>query len=101
MLADTIVKRWQDHMPLHRLENMYARDGVELARSTMCGWHGVLAELVKALIAAMRDDALKQPYLCIDATGVLVQHNVQHGRSWEQMEKKEDEVRVQRRQSLH
>ena len=35
MLADTIVKRWQDHMPLHRLEGMYARDGVELARSTM------------------------------------------------------------------
>jgi transposase len=73
MLADTIVKRWQDHMPLHRLENMYSRDGVELARSTMCGWHGALAEVVKPLISAMRDDALKQPYLCIDATGVLVQ----------------------------
>jgi len=25
MLADTIVKRWQDHMPLNRLEDMYAR----------------------------------------------------------------------------
>jgi len=74
MLADTIVKRWQDHMPLHRLEAMYGRDGVELARSTMCGWHAALADLVKPLIAAMRDDALKQPYLCIDATGVLVQH---------------------------
>lgn len=73
MLADTIVKRWQDHMPLHRLEGMYARDGIELARSTMCGWHASLAELVKPLISAMRDDALKQPYLCIDATGVLVQ----------------------------
>jgi len=40
----------------------------------MCGWHGVLADLVKPVISAMRDDALKQPYLCIDATGVLVQH---------------------------
>jgi len=27
--------------------------------------------------------------------------DVRHGRSWEEMEKKEDEVRVQRRQSLH
>jgi transposase len=45
MLADTIVKRWQDHMPLHRLEGMYARDGIELARSTMCGWHATLADL--------------------------------------------------------
>jgi transposase len=73
MLADTIVKRWQDHMPLNRLEDMYARDGLELARSTMCGWHAALADLVKPLIAAMRVDAFAQPYLCVDATGVLVQ----------------------------
>ncbi len=74
MLADTIVKRWQDHQPLHRLEGVYARDGIELARSTMCGWHGELAELARPLVAAMRLDAFAQPYLCVDATGVLVQH---------------------------
>lgn len=73
MLADTIVKRWQDHMPLHRLEDMYARDGLELARSTMCGWHAALADVVQPLVSAMRADAFKQPYLCTDATGVLVQ----------------------------
>jgi transposase len=73
MLADTIVKRWQDHMPLNRLEDMYGRDGIELARSTMCGWHGALADVVEPLVSAMRDDAFKQPYLCVDATGVLVQ----------------------------
>jgi transposase len=73
MLADTIVKRWQDHMPLNRLEDMYGRDGLELARSTMCGWHSTLADLVRPLVSAMRDDAFTQPYLCVDATGVLVQ----------------------------
>jgi transposase len=73
MLADTIVKRWQDHLPLHRLEDVYARDGLELARSTMCGWHAALADVVAPLLAAMRVDAFKQPYLCLDATGVLVQ----------------------------
>jgi transposase len=74
MLADTIVKRWQDHLPLHRLEDVYAREGIELARSTICGWHAELAELAKPLVAAMRDDAFEQPYLCVDATGVLVQN---------------------------
>ena len=73
MLADTIVKRWQDHLPLHRLEGIYGRDGLELARSTMCGWHQQLAELAAPLIAAMRADAFESPYLCTDATGVLVQ----------------------------
>ena len=36
LLADTIVRRWQDHLPLYRLEQIYEREGLELARSTMC-----------------------------------------------------------------
>jgi transposase len=73
LLADTIVRRWQDHLPLNRLEGIYGRDGIELSRKTMCGWHLTLAELVKPLCAAMRADAFEEPYLCVDATGVLVQ----------------------------
>jgi len=68
LLADTVVKRWQDHLPLHRLESIYAREGVELARSTTCGWHEQLAPLVEPLVTAMRQDAFEQPYLCTDAT---------------------------------
>jgi transposase len=73
LLADTIVRRWQDHQPLHRLEGIYARDGVALARSTVCGWHEELAALVRPVVEAMRADAFRQPVLCTDATGVLVQ----------------------------
>lgn len=73
LLADTIVKRWQDHLPLHRQEQIYRREGVELARSTVCSWHQRLAALCAPLIASMREDALKQEVLCTDATGVLVQ----------------------------
>lgn len=73
LLADTIVRRWQDHLPLHRLERIYGREGLDLARSTMCGWHEALAALVKPLVEAMWVDARSAPYLCTDATGVLVQ----------------------------
>ena len=72
-LADTLVRRFEDHLPLNRLEKIYARDGLELARSTMCSWHEQLAELAKPLVKAMWTEALLQPYLCTDATGVLVQ----------------------------
>lgn len=72
LLADTIVKRWQDHQPLHRLESTYRRDGVELNRSTLCTWHAQLATLSRPLVEAMHADALVQPYLCTDSTGVLV-----------------------------
>jgi transposase len=72
-LADTIVKRWQDHLPLNRLEQVYAREGLKLARSTICGWHMELGELCQPLVEAMLQDAVTVVYLCIDATGVLVQ----------------------------
>ena len=73
LLAETIVRRWLDHMPLHRMERMFARGGLPLSRSTICGWHFALADLVKPLLTAMWQDALTAPYLCSDATGVLVQ----------------------------
>lgn len=47
---------------------------LELARQTICDWHLALSELVAVLVDAMWADALDSPYLCVDATGVLVQH---------------------------
>lgn len=74
MLADTVVKRFCDHLPLHRQEQIFDREGLPLARSTMCRWHQELATLCKPLLVAMRAEALEvAPYLCLDATGVLVQ----------------------------
>jgi transposase len=84
MLADTVVKRWQDHLPLHRMEGIFRREGIELNRSTVCGWHLELAELAAPLIRAMHQDALAQPYVCVDATGVLVQdrERCRNGHFW-------------------
>jgi transposase len=73
LLADTVVKRWQDHLPLYRMERIFSREGLELARSTICGWHEELALLARPVVDAMWKDVLKAPYLCTDATGVLVQ----------------------------
>ena len=72
LLADTIVRRWQDHQPLHRLEGIYGREGIDLVPSTICTWHGELGELARPLHEAMWTDALTAPYVCVDATGVLV-----------------------------
>jgi transposase len=84
MLADTIVKRWQDHLPLHRMESIFRREGIDLNRSTICGWHMELADLADPLIRAMHADALEQPYVCVDATGVLVQdrERCRNGHFW-------------------
>lgn len=84
LLANTIVRRWQDHLPLHRLESIYAREGLPLARSTICDWHKELHVLCQPLVLAMWLDALKAPYLCTDATGVLVRdlEKCRYGHFW-------------------
>ncbi len=84
LLAETVVKRWCDHQPLRRQESIFARDGLELARSTLSEWHMALALLAAPLIQAMKADAFKAPYLCTDATGVLVQapERCKNGHFW-------------------
>lgn len=73
VLAETIVRRFDDHLPANRQERIWSRDGMELSRSTICSWHFKLHYLVAPLLVAMWKDALGSPWLATDATGVLVQ----------------------------
>lgn len=72
LLANVVVRRFADYLPYNRLENVYEREGMRIGRSTLCGWMDTLHELLSPLIAAMLDDARAAPYVCADATGVLV-----------------------------
>ena len=37
-LAHVVVSKYVDHLPLHRLEGIFVREGIDLARTTLCGW---------------------------------------------------------------
>ena len=73
VLAETIVRRFDDHLPANRQERIWARDGMELSRSTICAWHFRLYALIGPLLVAMWKDALGSPWLATDATNVKVQ----------------------------
>ena len=47
LLASIIVGKFADHLPLYRLEQIFAREGVDISRGTMCGWLLAAAELAK------------------------------------------------------
>jgi transposase len=49
LLAHVAVSKFGDHLPLHRQEAIFARQGVELSRQTMCDWMRQCAELVSPL----------------------------------------------------
>ena len=46
LLAYVVVSKLGDHLPLYRLENIFARQQVHVARSTMCAWMAAAGELV-------------------------------------------------------
>ena len=46
LLAHVLVGKYADHLPLYRQSEIYARDGVELDRSTLADWVGKSAQLV-------------------------------------------------------
>lgn len=72
LLADTVVRRWQDHLPLNRQESIFGREGVELARATICGWHEAMGTLCRPIVTAMHQESLQQSVLLTDSTSVPV-----------------------------
>src|SRR6266403_154733 len=53
LLAHVAVSKFADHLPLYRQEGIFKRFGVELSRSTMCGWMATAADLLDPIVRAM------------------------------------------------
>ena len=53
LLANVLVSKYCDHIPLHRLSRIYGRDGVVIDPSTMAGWVGQSEKLFDTLLAAL------------------------------------------------
>ena len=49
LLAQVIVSKGADHLPLHRLEGIFQRQGVRISRQTMDGWWLGTAEFLRPL----------------------------------------------------
>jgi transposase len=50
LLAHVLVSKYADHLPLYRQAQIYARQGVELDRSTLADWVGDCSRLLRPLI---------------------------------------------------
>jgi hypothetical protein len=53
LLAHVLVAKFADHLPLYRQSEIYAREGVELERSTLADWVGQSAALLHPLVDAL------------------------------------------------
>lgn len=72
LLAHVLVSKYGDHLPLYRQEEMYAREGVELDRSTLADWVGQANGLFEPLVEAQRRHVMAAHKLHADDTPVPV-----------------------------
>jgi transposase len=72
LLAHVLVAKYADHLPLYRQSEIYARDGVDLQRSTLADWVGQSAALLRPLLDALARHVLGGAVLHADDTPVPV-----------------------------
>ena len=72
LLAHIVVSKYDDHLPLYRQAEIFARDGVNLETSTLSGWVGATAAALKPLVDALAADVLAGDNLHVDDTPVPV-----------------------------
>jgi hypothetical protein len=72
LLAHVLVSKYCDHLPLYRQSEIYAREGVELERSTLADWVGGTSQLLAPLVEVLRRHVLSATKLHADDTPVPV-----------------------------
>jgi transposase len=72
LLAHVLVSKYCEHQPLNRQSEIYAREGVDLDRSTMAGWVGAVSQLVAPVVEALRQHVVSAKKIHADDTPVPV-----------------------------
>lgn len=86
LLAHVLTAKYCDHLPLYRQHEIYAREGVDLDRSTLATWVGQASSLLEPLVTALRRYVLSATKVHGDDTPVPVlapgNNKTKTGRLW-------------------
>ena len=72
LITEVYVGKFGDHLPLYRLEDILARYGVYISRSTLCDWMKAVANLFRPLYELQRERVLQSAVMWTDDTRITV-----------------------------
>ncbi len=72
LLADVLVKKYAEHLPLHRIREIYRRHGPEISVSTLADWVAAGAEALEPIAAVIRERVLASYVVQADDTPLTV-----------------------------
>ena len=72
LLAQVLVAKYLDHLPLYRQEAIFGRAGLAIPRSTLAAWVGQCGVHLQPLVDALRSEMLRSQVLHADETPVAM-----------------------------
>ena len=72
LLAQVLIAKYLDHLPLYRQEAIFARAGLPIPQSTLAQWVGQMGVALQPLVDALKDEMLAHPVLHADETPVAM-----------------------------
>ena len=69
-LAHVLVSKYAVHLPLYRQSEIFAREGIDLDRSTLADWVGAISQLLAPLVDQIRKHVLAADKIHADDTPV-------------------------------
>ena len=72
LLAQVLVAKFLDHLPLYRQEHIFERAGLAIARSTLAQWVGECGAQLQPLVDALTAELLRHDVLHADETPVAM-----------------------------
>jgi transposase len=72
LVACPIIAKYCDHIPLYRQQNIWERLGIDMPRSSLCGWLLKVSELCEPLVKLLQENIMAYDYAQADETTVQV-----------------------------
>ena len=70
LLAQVLVAKYADHLPLYRQQSIFGRAGLAIPRSTLAHWVGICGVRLQPLVDALKAEILTHRVLHADETPV-------------------------------
>ena len=75
VLAQVMINKYCDHLPLERQSGIFARSGIQLSKSTLSDWMGSCHKVLQPLLNALQSRMLTSDLVQADETTFMVQNN--------------------------
>jgi transposase len=72
LLAQVVIAKYVDHLPLYRQALIFAREGLDLSRTTLCDWVADVAEALTPIGEQIRREIVAADYLQTDDTSITI-----------------------------